>query len=144
MTRHQLREQTFRMLFGAGFHESEDKEQSLRNYLSATLEEELGEEETAELIRRVLAVDERSAELDSAIDSVSKTWKTARMGRTELCILRLALYEMLYDDAVPDKVAINEAVELSKEYCSDEAPSFINGVLAKLMLKKEAGEAPET
>ena len=84
------------------------------------------------------------AELRSfLIDSVSKTWKTARMGRTELCILRLSLYEMLYDDAVPDKVAINEAVELAKEYCADDAPSFINGVLAKLMLKKDAEEQPE-
>ena len=143
MTRHQLREQTFLMLFGAGFHDSAEKEQSLANYLAATCEEELGGEETSELIRRVLEIDRLSPELDAKIDSVSKTWKTARMGRTELCILRLSLYEMLYDDAVPDKVAINEAVELAKEYCADDAPSFINGVLAKLMLKKDAEVQPE-
>ena len=48
----------------------------------------------------------------------------------ELNILRLALYEIMYDDSVPVKVAINEAVELSKEYCNDDAPAFINGMLA--------------
>ena len=54
------------------------------------------------------------------------------MGKVDLTIIRLALFEMLYDDEVPTGVAINEAVELAKRYGSDESPSFVNGILAKL------------
>lgn len=54
-----------------------------------------------------------------------------RIGKVEVSILRLALYEMLYDEAVPVKVAINEAVELAKKYGGDSSPQFINGILAK-------------
>ncbi len=55
------------------------------------------------------------------------------MGRVELAILRQALYEMLYDSEVPEKVAINEAVELAKKYGGKDSPAFINGILAKLV-----------
>ena len=55
------------------------------------------------------------------------------MGKAELTILRLALYEMAYDEEIPEKVAINEAVELAKKFGGDDAPSFINGVLARLV-----------
>ena len=54
------------------------------------------------------------------------------MGKVELTVLRLAVYEMRYDDDIPEKVAINEAIELSKKFGGDEAPAFVNGVLAKL------------
>ena len=64
---------------------------------------------------------------------MAQGWKTKRMGRVDLTILRLALYEMLYDDEVPEKVAINEAVELAKKFGGNESPAFINGVLAKLV-----------
>ena len=53
------------------------------------------------------------------------------MGKAELAILRLALYEMLYEDAIPVKVAINEAVELAKRFGGEDSPGFINGVLAR-------------
>ena len=59
-------------------------------------------------------------------------WKTGRMNKADLTILRLAVYEMKWDEDIPVKVAINEAVELAKKYSSDEGPSFINGVLAKI------------
>ena len=54
-------------------------------------------------------------------------------GKAELTILRLAAYEILFDQEIPDKVAINEAVELGKKYGGSEAPAFINGILAKLV-----------
>ena len=59
-------------------------------------------------------------------------WKTSRMNKVDLSILRLAVYEMKYDEDVPVGVAINEAVELAKKYSGDEGPAFINGVLARL------------
>lgn len=71
-------------------------------------------------------------QIDEIINAAVSGWKTDRMGKVELTIIRLALYEMKYDDDVPVSVAINEAVELTKKYGSDEAPSFVNGILAKL------------
>ena len=72
-------------------------------------------------------------ELDQQIDQVAEGWKTRRMGKVELAILRLAVYEMKYDDQIPEKVAINEAVELAKKFGGSDAPAFINGILAKLV-----------
>jgi N utilization substance protein B len=66
----------------------------------------------------------------------AKSWKTIRMNKVDLSILRLALYEMKWDNDIPVSVAINEAVELAKLYSSNEGPSFINGVLAKFVSKE--------
>ena len=68
---------------------------------------------------------------------VAAGWKTRRMGKVELTILRLALYEMDYDDTVPAKVAVNEAVELAKKFGGSDSPAFVNGVLAKFIRKEE-------
>ena len=72
-------------------------------------------------------------ELDEKINSTSVGWKTNRMSKVDLTILRLAFYEVLDDEDVPTGVAINEAVELAKKYSSDSGPAFINGVLARLV-----------
>ena len=132
ISRHELREQTFKMLFGVEFHDGEDKREVLDNYMDITIDRELKPKERQEIIDRVLAVDSKREELDCLINKVAKGWRTSRMGRAELNLIRLALYEMRYDDTVPLKVAINEAVELGKEYGDDDAPSFINGILARL------------
>ena len=71
-------------------------------------------------------------DLDSRIDGVADKWKTERMTKVDLTIIRLAAYEMLYDEEVPTGVAINEAVELAKRYGTDQSPAFVNAVLAKL------------
>ena len=72
-------------------------------------------------------------QLDEEINKVAQGWNTKRMGRVELTILRQAVYEMRYDSDVPDKVAINEAVELAKKFGGNDSPAFINGVLARLV-----------
>ena len=94
---------------------------------------DMEEKDRSYLLLKGTAVLERLPELDARIDEVAQGWKTRRMGKVELTILRLALYEMLHDDEIPEKVAINEAVELAKKFGGDDAPSFINGVLAKLV-----------
>lgn len=133
MKRHEIREQIFRMLFGAEFH-TEDITEPLETYMEISLDEPASEEEKAEMLKKVLEINEKKEELDSMIDSVAEGWKTSRMGKAELNILRLALYEMIYDsDRVPVKVAINEAVELAKEYGADDAHAFVNGILARLI-----------
>lgn len=65
------------------------------------------------------------------LDEKAKGWNTARMSKVDLTILRLAVYEMKYDDSVPDRVAINEAVELAKKFGQDASSGFVNGILAK-------------
>lgn len=94
------------------------------------------EEDHRYLLQKSEAVTAKLPELDSRINEVAQGWKTSRMGKAELTILRLALYEMVYDDEIPEKVAINEAVELAKKFGGEDAPSFINGVLAKLVKER--------
>ena len=76
---------------------------------------------------------EKIPDLDSQINEIAKGWTTKRMGKVELTILRLALFEIQFDEDVPEKVAINEAVELAKKFGGDDSPSFVNGILAKLV-----------
>ena len=70
-------------------------------------------------------------ELDLKINEKATGWTTERMGKVELAVIRLAVYEMLFDETIPQGVAINEAVELAKKYGQEEAYGFVNGVLAK-------------
>jgi N utilization substance protein B len=70
-------------------------------------------------------------ELDEALFAKAEGWNKNRMGKVELTIFRLAIYEILKDETVPAGVAINEAVELAKKYGQDNSGSFVNGVLAK-------------
>ena len=69
--------------------------------------------------------------MDEALFAKAEGWNKNRMGKVELTIFRLAIYEILKDDTVPTGVAINEAVELAKRYGQDNSGSFVNGVLAK-------------
>lgn len=71
-------------------------------------------------------------QIDAWINDKSKGWKTSRMGKVELSIIRLAVYEIKFEEDIPTGVAINEAVELAKKFGTEDAPAFVNGVLAKL------------
>ena len=146
MTRRKLREHAFCMLFRCEFYESEDFSEQVTLYmddLTAGLDtgaqeeesapEHITEQEAAYLEGKVRGAYAHLAEIDEAINSIAKGWKTVRMSKVDLTVIRLALYEMRYDDTVPEKVAINEAVELAKRYGGDDSPSFVNGILAKLV-----------
>lgn len=147
MTRREMREHCFKMLFGVDFYPTEETAGQIELYFNSPEEDdnaadgkleiihhvEMKEEERAFLIDRVQGIAAKIPELDEKINSVAQGWKTRRMGKVELTILRQALYEMLYDSEVPEKVAINEAVDLAKKFGGNDAPAFINGVLAKLV-----------
>ena len=147
MTRRELREHCFKMLFCADFYPAEEKEDQLEQYFLAPEEDETTTEGEDEILHKVELKEKDSTllkeraemimvkipELDEMINQVAEGWKTRRMGKVELTILRLALYEMKYDDAIPDKVAINEAVELAKKFGGNDSPAFVNGILAKLV-----------
>ena len=134
MTRREMREHTFRLLFLKEFYNEEDLGSQVRLYLEEF--EDMPEEAKEELGTRVRQIYARVEELDGQINHVAEGWKTRRMGKVDLTIIRLALYEILHDDAVPEKVAINEAVELAKKFGGDDSPSFINGVLGKLVRRR--------
>ena len=81
------------------------------------------------ITRLVNGVNSHSAELDGYIDKYSESWRFGRISRTAIAIMKAAMFEVLYMPDVPDKAAINEAVELAKKYETPETVSFINGVL---------------
>lgn len=90
-------------------------------------------EKDLEYIRtKAQKIEEKTAQIDALLNEHTKGWKTTRMNKVDLSILRVAVYEMKWDEEVPVGVAIDEAVELAKKYSSAEGPSFVNGVLAKL------------
>lgn len=131
MTRRERRICIFKMLFQKEFYQVEEMESQGHLFLEET--EELEEEKSIELSNYVNQVVECIPELDEKINAVAKGWKTSRMAKVDLTILRLAVYEILHDENVPDKVAINEAVEIAKIYGGNDSPSFINGILGKIV-----------
>ncbi len=139
MSRREVREHIFKMLFGIEFFEEKELEEQMELYFEQALDDEIpnppsfiSEEDREYLKGRVRAVAGKTPEIDREINAVATGWKTGRMAKADLSILRLAVYEMKYDDEIPVGVAINEAVELAKKFGGDESSSFVNGVLAKL------------
>jgi len=133
MKRRELREHIFQLLFRVEFNGQEEMKEQIGLFVDDMKEEmEVKEQDEAYISGKYEKIVEKLPEIDAMLDEVSKGWKTSRMGKVELTILRLAVYEMKFDEDIPEKVAINEAVELSKKFGGDDSPAFINGVLAKL------------
>lgn len=131
MTRRELREQVFKMLFSVEFHDREEMPEQMTMY--EEMEALWSEKEASYISGKCRSILERLEDIDAAVNGVSEGWKTKRMGKVDLTLIRLAVYEMKYEDDIPVGVAINEAVELAKQYGTDDSPSFVNGVLAKLV-----------
>lgn len=130
MTRRQLRENIFKILFKLEFNSVEEMPEQMEFSLEDN--PDIEEKDVNYITDKTNKIISLISDIDDIICNVSAGWKLDRIGKAELAILRLAIYEMKYDEDVPFKVAINEAVELSKIYCNEEAKSFINGVLAKV------------
>lgn len=136
MTRHELREHIFLLVFRSAFHDYEEMPEQVRLYLE-NLEEPAGDDDAQYILDKSSAVFAHLSELDKKIEEKAENWTIDRMGKVELSAIRLALYEILFDDDVPTGVAIDEAVEIAKSYGQDNSGAFVNGVLAKLV--KEQG-----
>ena len=136
MTRRQIRENLYKMLFQVEFHDKE----SLRTQIEIYLEDlELADEkDKRELRDKFNELVENLEDIDAKIEEKANGWTINRIAKSELTILRLGVYELLYVEDVPNKVAINEAVELAKAYGADKASGFINGILASVV--KEVSE----
>ena len=130
MTRSEMREHVFKLIFRVPFHDKNELREQIDYYFDGLTD--VNEKDYEYIKNKALLVCELSDDIDEKINLVSEGWPVDRIGKAELAIMRLAVYEMLYDDDIPVNVAINEAVELAKSYGSDDnAASFVNGVLSK-------------
>lgn len=135
MSRSRLREKVFQLLFRVAFNNRDELEQQTVYFFEE--QEGLTEKEQRQIQEKFNKIVEKLAEIDAMIDEKSVGWNAGRVGKVELAVMRLAIYEIVYDESIPASVAINEAVELAKKYAAQESPAFINGVLAKFVPKDE-------
>lgn len=129
MSRKVARELTFKVIFSFDFQNEDERIDAL----IANLKNETNEltKEDEEYIKAIVkGVIAQRDELDEKIKKYLKGWTMDRISKTDLAILRLAVYEILYRDDIPYKVSVNEAVELAKSFSEETSPSFVNGVLA--------------
>ncbi len=130
MTRREIREETFKLVFQKEFYNAEELPEQMTLFLGEN--PEASEEEKEQMDARVKAIIEKLPEIDAIIDGVAEGWKTNRMGKVELAIIRLATYEIKIEE-LPAGIAINEAVEMAKRYGGDNSGAFVNGILAKVV-----------
>ena len=130
MNRSLLREQVFKLLFRVEFNPMEEMPEQ-EELFTSTSDDDFSKQDADYIRDKYEKIAEKLEDIDKAINEKTKGWDTDRMAKVELTIIRLAIYEIRYDDTVPTGVAINEAVELAKKFGQDGSPAFVNGVLAK-------------
>lgn len=135
MDRRAVRTNVFKIMFQIEFHSEEQMEELISLYEEEHHITKAGDLRTVH--DKVMNIVDKKTDIDAAIEEYSNGWKRNRIGKAELAILRVAIYEILFDETVPDSVAANEAVELAKEYGEEKAPSFINGILGKVIEGKK-------
>lgn len=146
MIRRQIRETVFRILFVLNFCPADQMQDQLNFYFTDHTELEIDDLTEEEDQKAVIRLDQASwpeitakclgaaghlPEIDRIIEESSEGWKLSRLTKVDLTLLRLAVYEMKFEN-LPSGIAINEAVELAKRYGTDKSPAFVNGVLAKI------------
>ena len=139
MGRREQREQIFKLLFRVEFNELEEMPQQRDLFLDEIklpVEEDglaAREKDLSYIAEKYGRIQEKLSEIDRLINEKTEGGSLGRMGKVEVTLLRLGAYEILFDQDVPDSVAINEAVELAKRYGQDNSGSFVNAVLAKFL-----------
>ena len=129
LTRTEMRENLYQALFRMDYFSGEELPEQMELFLD---EITATNREKEELRERFQAVVTRVEDLDTLIEEKSNGWKVQRLAKSDLTILRLAIYEMRYDDKIPVGVAISEAVELAKNYGGEKSAGFVNGVLSTI------------
>ena len=146
MTRRQAREHLFLMLFRYKFHKSDELLEQADLYLEPlqNISEDdfelfdkkmksLKPGDLESLKDRYNNIVDKLPEIDATLSEISSGWTLSRMGTVDLTVMRIAIYEIKYDEDIPGEVSINEAVEIAKKFGEDSSGSFVNGVLAKLL-----------
>ncbi len=141
MKRSLLREQVFKLLFRLDFvgqEEMSEQEELFfedRGVTIAPRDREL-------ILRQYRGIREHLEEIDAILEQSASGWNLTRVGKVELAVLRLAVYEMKFDETVPVGVAINEAVEIAGKYGQEGAGAFVNAVLSNVNKPQEARKVP--
>jgi len=133
MNRRKSREIATRLIFEISINK-ESYVDIIENFRENT-EEKIEDIDFEYVIRVLKGVSENEAQINETISKYLVKWKLERLPKMNLAILKMATYEILFDEDIPNKVTINEAIELAKRYGDDNAPSFINGVLNTLIKK---------
>lgn len=128
------------MMFESEFRKDETPEEI---YLVSSEERELSADTCNYLKNMYFDIKDKAEIVDGYINTAASGWKTSRISKLSLCILRIAVYEMLYVEDIPAVISINEAVELSKKYDDPKAKAFVNGVLNKIKDTIEAENAKD-
>ena len=116
-------------MFRVEFNSIEEMKEQEELYFDGELQ--IDEDSKAALKAELDDILSKLDKIDEELNEKVTGWNVGRIGKVELSILRLAVYEIRYDDEVPSGVAINEAVELAKKYGQESSGAFVNGVLAK-------------
>ena len=140
MNRHEIRKEVFKAVFMNEFHDAEDMDSVISTFLggrdNAEAEDLAKNNKTAEDEEYIKTKSEdiiaKLPEIDELINKSVDGWKTSRMAKVDLTLIRLALYEIKFEN-LPVGVAINEAVSLADEFGTDSSAGFVNGALAKLV-----------
>ncbi|MCR4867440.1 MAG: transcription antitermination factor NusB [Lachnospiraceae bacterium] len=130
MSRRELREQIFKLLFRIEFNSDEEMKAQCELFFDSP-DEVFSPEDEKYIKDKYDQIYSRIEDIDRLINEKARGWDSDRMGKVELTIIRLGVYEIMYDDDVPESVAINEAVELAKKFGQDKSHGFVNAVLAK-------------
>lgn len=138
-TRRRARETALKVLFGMDMTGA-PVERSLGSYFRCFDLEAEGDQYARVLVRGVEGEREK---VDEAIRKASRKWRLERMARVDRNVLRLGVYELLFQTDVPTRVILDEAIELGKRYGSEESGSFVNGVLDRLAQELRGGDEPE-
>lgn len=138
MSRRKARDITFKYIYST-LYGSSNIDDTIESIITADKDEisNMDEEEKAYFDKVTAGVKEYELKIDEVILSKLKNWSIERIFKIDLAILRLAVYEIMYFDSMPAKVAVNEAVELAKRYGNDSSYNFINGVLREVIKVKE-------
>lgn len=129
MSRRELREQIFKLLFRVEFNSPEEMPEQVELFFEDVSETDT--KDTDYISGKYQKIMDNLDKIDCMLNEKAENWDTARMGKVDLTILRLAVYEIVFDEEVPTGVAINEAVELAKKFGQDASSGFVNGILAK-------------
>ena len=135
MGRHEQREQLFKLLFRVEFNSLEDMPEQIKLFFQDD-ETEYTEKAMNAISEKYEKIQEKLPEIDKLLDEKTEGWNTLRMGKVELTVLRIAVYEIVFDDDVPATVAINEAIEIAKAYGQETSGGFVNAILAKFVNKQ--------
>ena len=134
MSKRQFRIEVFKGVFSSAFYDDEEKETQLEQLFNQDVQYDklaLSEKDSKEANAKCQDILDNISDIDKAIEKALDNWSINRIGKVELAILRVAVYEIQYDKLEP-AIAINEAVEIAKEYGGDKSGAFVNGILAKI------------